>query len=109
MALLRRDRLSLLAPISPEEPPTEPIHHEIREHLAARGASFYRELFSAVGGPSDTVVLDALWDLAWSGEITNDTLTPLRLRLLRKARVRRPVHLARTGRPRRLDGGRSCR
>ena len=30
--------------------PAEPRHDAIREHLAARGASFYRELFAAAGG-----------------------------------------------------------
>jgi len=99
VALFRRDKLALLAPLTPEEPPSEPIHQRIREHLAARGASFFRDIFTAVGGPTDALVLDALWDLVWAGEITNDTLTPLRLRLLRKARVRRPVHVARTGPP----------
>jgi ATP-dependent helicase Lhr and Lhr-like helicase len=99
VALFRRERLGLLAPIAPEEPPSEPIHQRIRDHLAGRGASFFRELFAAAGGPTDAAVLDALWDLVWSGELTNDTLTPLRLRLLRKARTRRPVHLTRTGPP----------
>jgi ATP-dependent helicase Lhr and Lhr-like helicase len=99
VALFRRDKLALLAPSTPEEPPGEPIHLRIREHLAARGASFFRDVVGAVGGPTDAIVLDALWDLVWAGEITNDTLTPLRLRLLRKARVRRPPHLARTGPP----------
>ena len=99
VALFRRERLGLLAPITPEEPPGEPIHQRIRDHLAARGASFFREIFAAASGPTDAAVLDALWDLVWSGEITNDTLAPLRLRLMRKARTRRPLHLARTGPP----------
>jgi ATP-dependent Lhr-like helicase len=99
VALFRRERLPLLAPIAPEEPPGEPIHDRIRHHLAERGASFFREIFSAVGGPTDAAVLDALWDLVWSGEITNDTLTPLRLRLQRRARTRRPMHVTRTGPP----------
>jgi len=99
VALIRRDRLTLLAPTAPEEPPGEPIHDRIRHHLAERGASFFREVFSAVGGPTDAAVLDALWDLVWSGEITNDTLTPLRLRLQRRARTRRPAHLTRGGPP----------
>jgi ATP-dependent Lhr-like helicase len=71
----------------------------IRDHLAQRGASFFREIFSAVGGPTDAAVVDALWDLVWSGEVTNDTLAPLRLRSQRRARSRRPVHLSRTGPP----------
>jgi ATP-dependent Lhr-like helicase len=64
----------------------------IREHLGARGASFYRELFAAAGGGSDREVLDALWDLVWAGEVTNDTFAPLRaLRWKRPARdPRRP-------------------
>src|SRR5205823_3515600 len=94
-----RDRLELLSPVSPEEAPADELHQHIREHLAQRGASFFRELFAAAGGPTDAAVLDALWDLVWSGEITNDTLTPLRMRLLRRSRTRRPVHLARTGPP----------
>src|SRR5262249_44338812 len=71
----------------------------IRDHLAARGASFFREIFQAAGGPTDAFVLDALWDLVWSGEVTNDTLTPLRLRLLRRSKSRRPLNLTRTGPP----------
>jgi ATP-dependent Lhr-like helicase len=99
VALFRRERLPLLAPTAPEEPPAEPIHARIRQHLAERGASFFREIFSAVSGPTDAAVLDALWDLVWSGEVTNDTLTPLRLRLQRRARTRRPGHLSRSGPP----------
>ena len=84
----------------PKSRPTEPIHQRIREHLAGRGASFFREIFQAAGGPTDAAVLDALWDLVWSGELTNDTLAPLRLRLLRRGRGRAgPVHLSRTGPP----------
>ena len=60
------------------EPPSEPRHVAIREHLATRGASFYRELFAAARGNSDREVLDALWDLVWAGEVTNDTFAPLR-------------------------------
>jgi ATP-dependent Lhr-like helicase len=99
VALFRRDRLGLLAPMAPEEPPTDVIHQRIRDHLSGRGASFFREIFQAVSGPTDAAVLDALWDLVWSGEITNDTLTPLRLRLLRRSKTRRPLNLARTGPP----------
>ena len=60
------------------ERPAEPRHEAIRESLARRGASFYRELFAAAGGGSDRDVLDALWDLVWAGEVTNDTFAPLR-------------------------------
>ena len=66
-------------------------HERIREHLRRRGASFYRELFAAAGGRTDREVLDALWDLVWAGEVTNDTFAPLRaLRWKRTGRDRRP-------------------
>src|SRR5262249_18312034 len=48
------------------------------EHLAARGASFFPQLLQACGGGFYREVLDALWDLVWAGEVTNDTLHPLR-------------------------------
>ncbi len=69
------------------ERPTGARHDAIRAHLARRGASFYRELYTAAGGSLDREVLDALWDLVWAGELTNDTFAPLRaLRWKRPAR-----------------------
>ncbi len=63
----------------------------IRDWLERRGASFYRELYGAAGGGSDREVLDALWDLVWAGEVTNDTFAPLRaLRWKRPGGDRRP-------------------
>ncbi|HEX5013453.1 MAG TPA: DEAD/DEAH box helicase [Candidatus Limnocylindrales bacterium] len=82
--------------------PAGPRHEAIREHLARRGASFYRELFAAAGGGSDRDVLDALWDLVWAGEVTNDTFAPLRaLRWKRTSRDarRRPGRLTSLGPP----------
>ena len=73
------------------ERPAGPRHLAIRAWLARRGASFYRELHRAAGGGSDREVLDALWDLAWAGEVTNDTFAPLRaLRWKRPGGDRRP-------------------
>ena len=69
------------------ERPSGRRHEAIREHLARRGASFYRDLHTAAGGGMDRDVLDALWDLVWAGEVTNDTFAPLRaLRWKRPAR-----------------------
>jgi len=82
--------------------PAGPRHEAIRAHLRRRGASFYRELFAAAGGGSDRDVLDALWDLVWAGEVTNDTFAPLRaLRWKRPARDtrRRPGRLTSLGPP----------
>ncbi len=80
IVLVRPGREALRPIGSPDgtPPPDEPRHQAIREHLARRGASFYRELYAAVRGNSDREVLDALWDLVWAGEVTNDTFAPLR-------------------------------
>ncbi len=80
IALIRPGR-EILQPIGTPDGvklPAEPRHVAIRELLASRGASFYRELFAAARGTSDREVLDALWDLVWAGEVTNDTFAPLR-------------------------------
>jgi ATP-dependent Lhr-like helicase len=55
---------------------------KIAEFFAHHGASFFSEIHAAcdAGFPGDTV--DALWELVWSGRITNDTFYPLR-KLLR--------------------------
>ena len=47
-------------------------------HLADKGASFFHDLYQAAGGGDPEAVLDSLWDLVWAGEVTNDTLAPLR-------------------------------
>jgi ATP-dependent Lhr-like helicase len=74
-----------------DERPAGPRHQAIRDWLARRGASFFRELFVAAGAGSERDVLDALWDLVWAGEVTNDTFAPLRaLRWKRTSRDRRP-------------------
>ena len=73
------------------ERPAGDIHERLRAHLRRRGACFYRELFTAAGARSDREVLDALWDLVWAGEVTNDTFAPLRaLRWKRPAKDHRP-------------------
>jgi ATP-dependent Lhr-like helicase len=67
------------------------VHGKLRDRLAARGASFYREFAAAAGPTSERDVLDALWDLVWAGEVTNDTFAPLRaLRWRRPSGERRP-------------------
>ena len=82
IALFRPGR-DALRPPAPDvadgtERPVGERHDRIRDHLAGRGASFYREIHAAAGGGSDRDMLDALWDLVWAGEVTNDTFAPLR-------------------------------
>jgi ATP-dependent Lhr-like helicase len=73
------------------ERPQGELHDRLRERLRTRGASFYRELAGAAGEAKERDVLDALWDLVWAGEVTNDTFAPLRaLRWHRPTEARRP-------------------
>jgi ATP-dependent Lhr-like helicase len=74
---LRGDAPRLVA--EPTEATDDEVHRRLREHLKSRGASFFRDLYNAAGGGDEDVILDALWDLVWSGEVTNDTFAPLRL------------------------------
>src|SRR5260370_32186129 len=68
------------------------VHERLREHLQSRGASFFRDLYYATGSGDEDAVLDALWDMVWAGEVTNDTFLPLRMLGPRARRnPRRPV------------------
>jgi ATP-dependent Lhr-like helicase len=78
IVLLFRDQLKLLSPSPSMEPPNGAIHVAIRAHLATHGASFWTDLVAATGTADERVLLAALWDLVWAGEVTNDTLAPVR-------------------------------
>ena len=64
----------------PEPTPFEhsELHQRLLEALEPGGAWFFRQLVDAVRSTDDKAVSAALWDLVWSGRVTNDTLTPLR-------------------------------
>jgi ATP-dependent Lhr-like helicase len=69
--------LVLAAYDAPESPGGE-VHDALRDALRGHGASFWGALRARVGGYTDGEVLAALWDLVWAGEVTNDSLAPLR-------------------------------
>ena len=49
----------------------------IRERLAA-GACFFTDLLADLAGVPSEELQEALWDLVWAGEVTNDAYAPLR-------------------------------
>jgi ATP-dependent Lhr-like helicase len=105
VALFRRDRVDLLASAgAAEDRPSEPVHDAIRQHLQRRGASFFPQLRAAVReARSDDELLDAVWDLVWAGEATNDTFAALRALSLPRSRSKaapRPGRLVALGPPR---------
>ena len=98
LALFLADDLPLLLPARPE-PPQGALHAALREQLARQGASFFGELVEAAGSGLAAPVVDALWDLAWAGEVTNDTPGALRAflssRAVRSERRRGPAFRSR--------------
>ncbi len=78
VALYFRDDVRLLGPPpAPKEAPSEPAHEAIREQLRG-GARFFTDLLVEVAGIPSEELQEALWDLAWAGEVTNDAFSPLR-------------------------------
>ncbi len=97
--LLLRDRahLLLLALRAVGDAPDDEEHNRLRQVLRSRGACFFRELvadpFGHGAGSSDAQSLDALWDLVWAGEVTNDSFAAVRALSAKKrsaGRAQRP-------------------
>jgi ATP-dependent helicase Lhr and Lhr-like helicase len=84
VALYLTEALPLLAPpaeiAAQREAPSE-LANKIIEFLSANGASFFPEVRAACGGGFPGDLLDALWELVWRGEVTNDTFHTVRMRL----------------------------
>jgi ATP-dependent Lhr-like helicase len=75
--LFREDARWLGPPPFKGERPSEPLHDLIRERLE-RGAAFWTDLLADLGEAEPAELQEALWDLAWAGEVTNDAFAPLR-------------------------------
>jgi ATP-dependent Lhr-like helicase len=106
------DNAPLLLPDLDDGSALTPLHEQLLEALDGGGALFFRALADRVGATDDPAVESALWDLVWSGRVTNDTLAPLRALLAgsggrsraavmgsRRGRRGRPVMPARNGPP----------
>ncbi len=77
VALYLRGDAPRLVPPATDQPQGD-LHKALRERLR-QGAAFFRDLYSAAGGGDADAVLDALWDMVWAGEVTNDVFSPLRM------------------------------
>ena len=89
VAIYFREDLAVLGP--PAQRGTaaldSPAHESVRARLAA-GACFFTDLLVDVDlAPEE--LQEALWDLAWAGEATNDAFAPLRAPRLTLARAQR--------------------
>jgi ATP-dependent Lhr-like helicase len=72
----REDAALLGAPPAPPAPEGG-VHDALRARLAA-GACFFTDLLTDVPGVPTEELVEALWDLVWAGEATNDAWAPLR-------------------------------
>jgi ATP-dependent helicase Lhr and Lhr-like helicase len=90
VALYFREDLALLGPPPYRgEIPDGEAHVAVRERLAA-GACFFTDLLVDVErGLAPEEIQEALWDLAWAGQATNDAFAPLRAPRLTLARAQR--------------------
>lgn len=93
-------------------PQAEPVEGEpatqILELLDEKGAVFFDALQATLGGFRNDL-LDTLWELVWAGQVTNDTLRPLRSLLQdvkpqRRRRERRSDRVFRSRRSVQLPG-----
>ncbi len=106
VALYFREDLRWLGPPpSKVDPPATALHDALRERLG-RGACFFTDLLADVIEVDQAIVepvelQEALWDLVWAGEATNDAFAPLRAPRLALARTRaeRERRFARRRRP----------
>ncbi len=104
LALFTMTHLDLLAPTP--DPLDGEIYDSIRRVLAERGALFFKQLSGFVGGFPERL-LESIWDLVWNGEVSNDSLVPLR-RMVRPPqelkKQRRRANRLRTSRHHSLPG-----
>ena len=75
--LFREDARWLGPPPFKGERPEGPLHDAIRERLEG-GAAFWTDLVADIADAEPVELQEALWDLAWAGEATNDAFAPLR-------------------------------
>lgn len=82
VVLLRREHAARLLEPAAGDGPDAPLARLILDHLARRGACFLVELEQAAAraglAASGRELVEALWDLVWAGQVTNDTFAPLR-------------------------------
>jgi ATP-dependent Lhr-like helicase len=81
VSLYLADTAPLILP-GPQPLELSPLHRAVLDALSGGYALFFRQIAEQTHAAgleaTDPEVADAIWDLAWSGRLTNDTLAPLR-------------------------------
>ena len=114
IAVAPTDVADLLLPDIEEAVPDTPLHGAVLSAMDG-GALFFRQLSERAGAvlldggadaPSDADVVAALWDLVWSGLVTNDTIAPLRALVSGRGAAHKTRRATPRGRYARLRGAR---
>ena len=102
IALHPADALPLT--LAPRDEGAEPdaFEQQLLAALATGGAYFAAQLVAMTGATSEQAVIDALWNLTWTGRVTNDTFAPVRALLGGGSQAHRAVR--RTPRARMFRG-----
>ncbi|MFI1825864.1 ATP-dependent helicase [Streptomyces sp. NPDC020412] len=109
VSLYLADAAPLLLPAPHPLEPTA-LHDSVLTALAPGYGLFFRQIADQVRATThpdatDPQLADAIWDLAWSGRLTNDTLAPLRALLGSGRTAGSTAHRARRTVPRGRYGG----
>ncbi|MEU5979026.1 ATP-dependent helicase [Streptomyces sp. NPDC047315] len=109
VSLYLADAAPLLLP-APHPLETTALHDAVLTALAPGYGLFFRQIADQVRATThpdatDPQLADAIWDLAWSGRLTNDTLAPLRSLLGSGRTAGSTAHRARRTVPRGQYGG----
>jgi ATP-dependent Lhr-like helicase len=96
------DSAHLTMPAPDDAAISSPVHRAVVDALAGGGAFFFRRLADVAESTDDQTLVAALWDLVWSGHVSNDTLAPLRTLVAGGGahKARRPPPRGRYGRGR---------
>jgi ATP-dependent helicase Lhr and Lhr-like helicase len=97
VSLYFRDDVEAIGPPpNKSDRPDLPEHELLRERLT-RSPCFFTDLLAELA-ISPEQIQEALWDLVWAGEVTNDAWAPLRAPRLTLARAQRARDRTRPGR-----------
>ncbi len=77
VALYFREDAPWIGPPKPGVLAEEDVHARVRDRLQA-GACFFTDLLVDLAGHPAEEIQNAVWDLVWAGEVTNDAWAPLR-------------------------------
>ncbi|VXB29114.1 putative ATP-dependent helicase lhr [Microbacterium sp. 8M] len=72
------DLAPFTVPFAEDAPEAGSLEAQLLAALASGGAYFAAQLRETVGAENEASVVEALWNLAWSGHVTNDTFAPIR-------------------------------